>query len=1043
MMVPPPEYGLGPLNAGLASQRQFKKHKVLPRPRNDRGLDDTRSIPARYDLIIDTSPSGNLSGSQPSSPRTLKHESRRIGAGPDLPPTPPNHSRNSSSSHSALPSSPTIADSGLQTPQRTIRRPTATPPDQRNPPTPDVTPPGPATRPRAPRPSVLDRGPSRTAVTDSRTESFKTAREEPLSSEDEGGKSTVRPTLGSATTSRTTVLQIPDAKSSRTIQPQALDLALERLELAPVDTYTPRTRGEFGKFDGDWGSPSDVEQEWDDNLQRVVTIRKRLAGPGGPETPQQSGHNGILEDNMVVPTNATKAVRQMSLREVAALNSSPKRTSDRSRGPTGPSNSEPSVHVGTRRSSGHSMKSDPSTIVEAILVDAPPQRRRTLRHVRKQRTLREPSPGQPESAMKGAGVNQLTKSLPAAKQRPETSHRHDSYASNTTTNSISSGRARREVWKNGGIPVIVVPDRRSSSKAKSSKEPSLRSTSSRWSKRTLSVGSTPQDMSPSKDVAPVFERRPRRGRSQAPSESDPLEQRTMDFPPTIPARSSSLSAPTSRNASRAGSLTADSLRALNNLQHPPVRAPEQATTRAPELGPSLMPEMVIQSPVSISGRFEREETQDFHGLGRHDDAASSKRYSSRNTPFSIASFETTGTAPEVSEALAVHMYPHQNSSVLVVNHSAKPSEASDTSNKEAEAEESSVPPKITTTSPDGGPVTPPQQHGSSDEVDSPLRNPRPPPKPPTHPPAINFIPATPSSGLTPADETHMQLGNYFEATGEKPPRRRSIVRRALSRRRHSIDYPPTASKAPGILTRTFSLSRNVRYFSAAATGKGFDPDKDAAYPRKEDKPADQDKLHPYWRPQWSDDERFECDGNCSHSDHDTEDEVYRYPPIDNRPRMPNRSLSARMKRTFAIMPIRDEYYPADNIQGPERRTIRRTPSGNLRVMRHRTSAESLRKRESMRRGPSAASDEGMRRSFWRGHSIRRRSSKEKVRRSSISSRLEGIQDLPRRLSEKRREKRTQELRQMISAPTEVRDGVEEVIKPMSARNRRYDSSALI
>lgn len=874
-------------------------------------------------------------------------------------------------------------------------------------------------------------------MTDSRTESFKTAREEPLSSEDEGGMSAVRPTLGSATTSRTAVLQIPDARSSRTIQPRALDLALEQLTIAPTDTYTPRTKGEFGKFDGDWGSPSDVEQEWDENFDRVVTIRKGRAGPGGPELPQKNGHNGILQDNMVAPTNATKAVRQMSFREVAAPNSSPKRTSDRRRGPSGPSNSEPSVHVDTRGSSGQSTKSNPSIVIEAILVDALPQRQRTLRHVRKQRTLREPSPGQPVSAVNGTGMNQFTK------QRPETSHRHDSFPSNTAINSISSGRARREVWKNGGIPVIVVPDRRSSSKAKSSKEPSLRSTSSRRSKRTSSVGSTPRDMSPGKEVAPVFEHRPRRGRSRAPSESEPLEQRTIDFPPTIPARASSLSAPTSRNASRAASLTAESLRALNNLQHAPVRPPEPATTRAPELEPSLMPEIAIQSPVSISSRFEREDTHEFLSLGRHDDAASSKRYSSRNTPFSIASFETTGTAPELSEALAVHMYPHQNSSVLVVNHSAKPSESSDTSSKEAEAKESSGPPQITTVNPDGRPVTPPQQHGYSDKVESPLRNPRPPPQPPTNPPSINFIPATPS-GVTPADEKLVQLGNYYEATGEKPPRRPSIVRRVLSRRRHSIDYPPTASKPPGFLTRTFSLSRNVRYTSVAATGKRFNPDKDLAYPQKEDTPADQDRLHPFWRPQWSDDERFECDGNCSHSDHDTEDEVYRYPPVDNRPRMPKRSLSARMKRTFAIMPIRDdEYYPADNMHGPERRTIRRTPSGNLRVMRRRASAESFRKRESMRQGPSAASDEGMRRSFWRGHSLRRRSSKEKVRRSSISSRLEGIQDLPRRLSERRREKRTQELRQMISGPTEVRDGVEEVIKPMSARNRRYDSSAFI
>jgi hypothetical protein len=50
------------------------------------------------------------------------------------------------------------------------------------------------------------------------------------------------------------------------------------------------------------------------------------------------------------------------------------------------------------------------------------------------------------------------------------------------------------------------------------------------------------------------------------------------------------------------------------------------------------------------------------------------------------------------------------------------------------------------------------------------------------------------------------------------------------------------------------------------------------------------------------------------------------------------------------------------------------------------------------------------------------------RRFSIGSKLEEIQNIPQKISERRREKRSQRLRQMISGPKEVRDGVGEVIR---------------
>ena len=1041
-----------PPGASAGAQRQFKRHKVLPRPPAEkvRSTVPREAAPA-YDLVLDTAnltgSSSSSSGSQASSPRTLKHQNKRIGVGPDLPPTPPAHSRNPSSTHAPLPPNPTAADP-VHTPKATQNRPPATPPDQRSPPTPDVTPPQPAIRPR-PRLFVPgEQSTSRTTPAESRTESFKTAREEPFSSEDEDGKSTVRLAPDSASTSQSTVRRHFDAGRSHVLQPQALGLALARLNPPAEESFTPRTKKEFGQFDGDWASSSDVEQEWDYNLERAVTVKKRLQEPSTPRTKGRV-QDGIVEDRTVNPTSSTKTVRRMPLRDQVGSDSSPNGSSHRGPESSNPSTSETSVSMDARRSSGNSVKSARSKVVGAVLVAGPPQRQRTLRHVKKQTGLRQSLESSPNSTVKS--FESATPSRPIrSNTHPEHFH-HESIVSTRTNNSMSSGRARREVWKNGGIPVIVVPDRKSSTRSKSSREPSLRSTSSKRSKRTMSVGSSSLDGAVGKDVPPLSGHNVRRGRAY--SESDGANVRTLDFPPSIPTRSSSLSAPTSRNNSRAGSMTAESVQTRNALQY---EAPQQdqptlqLLEKGPQLEPAVQsvaqpsPHFIVEPPVDAvdestptratqqteSSALEKDDAHDRFSIDHHDDAHSSRKYSSRNTPFSAASIETNGTAPEVSEAFAVHMYPHQNSSLLMVNHSNKPSDGSDVALIHPPAQALHPQPKITASAPDGEvPVTPPQPQLPLEDVDSPLRNPRAPPEPPSHPPLINFIPATPS-GYTPAVDKGVHMGNYFEATGSRPPHRLSLVRRALSRRRHSMEYPPSSSKPPGLLTRTFSLSRNTRRVPEGNRKESSNPDREGrpTYPQEEDPPAEGDKLHPFWRPQWDDGDEDSCGSQCDHE----EEEVYRYPRIDNRPRLPQRSLSAKMKHTFAIFPAQGNgYYYADDSYGTERRTIRRTPSGSLRVMRRRNSTESLRKMRDRQR-PSTAPDGQTRRGFWRGNSVSRGPSQESPRRSSIGSAFEGIQSIPRRVSEKRREKRTQELRKKISGPREVRDGVEEMARSSNA-----------
>ncbi|KAJ2965379.1 hypothetical protein NQ176_g10647 [Zarea fungicola] len=667
-----------------------------------------------------------------------------------------------------------------------------------------------------------------------------------------------------------------------------------------------------------------------------------------------------------------------------------------------------------------------------------PQRRRTLRHVKKQNLLRQSVHAPERTSGSTLDGHKRLPQPPPRKRRESPVSRDRSRppsAQNTSSNHhIGDSKARREIWSNGGIPVIVVPDRRSSNHGKS-REPSLRSTSSRRSKRSASVGSPQRTRVGSLDMS-----RPDSLQSRGRDLSKPArDERTMDFAPPIPPRSSSLSAPTSRNASRTTSLTTESIRAHNAMQK---REDEAKASRLLMLEDLPTPALPL-APLPASPRrapdahLHRDSAMDLH---HSEDAMSTKKYSSRNTPFSVASVATTGTVPEVSEALEVHMYAHQNSSVVMVNHSSRPSDSPTAGFADEQATPQLVPTITTTRANDGPPSTPPKQMTKISDIDSPLRNPRVPPEPPAHPPVLNLIPATPS-GTTPSYESEQKLGNYFEIS---PPRRRpSLIQRAFSRRRrNSVDYPPTASKPAGRLTRSFSLSRSIGLSPDLRHREDFETDIDGEMsPKRSSKePAEKDKLHPFWRPQF-DDQECEYGDSCPH--HSKRDMIYRYPLVDNRPRPPKRSLTARMKNTFAIMPIRnnenEEQYPVEeSIHWPERRIIRRTPSGNLRVMQRRASLDSSPtsprpERHHAELRPSTDMDQ-IRRPFWRAGPLRRAETADaattprRTRRFSLSDKLEDIPHLPWHLTEKRREKRTQELRQMISAPTQVRDGVGDVIR---------------
>jgi hypothetical protein len=911
-----------------------------------------------------------------------------------------------------------------------------------------VTPPQVARRPKTFRPVLADRIPSK-ATSESRTESFRTARESPGPSEEEE-KTTPRPFI--STRAPHSATERPVESKSRKANDVGLGLGLDL-----DDKLTPRTKQEFFTFDGEWASNSEVEQEWDDNLDRNVIVRKRRGNSNSG-----NGQAEVIEDVTVTPTNATKALRSVSLHERSHAVPSPQHLplefvhGAKSRRTA--STSESSISTDVRRFSGMSSKSTVSTIVEAILVDVPPQRQKTLRHVKKQTTLRDSGSEISPSSSASTSVRQSER--PRRPKIPVNSagSRTDSVASTGTVNSIASRKARREVWKSGAIPVVVIPDRLESLKSKSSGPPSLRSTNSHNSRRSNSLSAVPRSSHfAAKDLYSSVDR-PRRGRSISVSDGVfPNDQLTMDYPPIVPRRTSSLSAPTSRNTSRAGSragsLTAESLKAHNALVEqmkeeppPPPPMPVQYVPPIQSLNSQSDQKPLGSVPSVELHKNEKNESSNQKSLVDHNgDPFFGKRLTAHNTPFSQASVETNGThsIADIAEAMAVNIYPHQNRSVLMIHHMSKPvTAANETQPASSVRPEPSglsnkppANPAITASGPDGGPVTPPQPQFSMDDVDSPLRNPRAPPEPP----ALKFIPATPS-GLTPAAEKERMLGNFFEETQKRP----SLVRRAFSLRRSSDNTIP---RRPGLLARTLSLTRTSR--GDALGNPGSEEQKKTYVPQyltADDIPPDESKLHPFWRPTYGPGLDLDDPYNDARPENGYQDEhVW---AVEERPVPLSRSLSERVRRTFSILPLDDtDHYITTDRRSPERRTIKRTPSGNLRVMPHRGSFSSVRwsglyLRDGVDERPSTA-PENFNRRLW---GVEKRVD-DRGRRlfPNWQDKLEQYkpQNLQRRLSEHRRQKRTDALRQKISGPREVRDGVGEVIKRNSYKGPSYQTTPQI
>ena len=412
-----------------------------------------------------------------------------------------------------------------------------------------------------------------------------------------------------------------------------------------------------------------------------------------------------------------------------------------------------------------SQMSGTSAVVEAMVFNTPPQRRRTLRH--------------------SAKFDDLTSATTQEKRRTlnldDHGHRrllrHSKYPNVSAREpSVSDARGGGDPRSSGKgydvIPVIVI----SSLQPSSPRPRPLRRMKPLTDLKLQSLRPTtaPEDAVGYFDL-PRHERRT----ISAYIQNTPLqpEKRIIrEAPPSNLSATSPPSAPATREISRTTSHTSNGIDSIS----PPTR-------QLSELGlPSTgIPDTGRTSP-------DQESNGGWSGL---------RPRSSLVTPFSLRSARssTPGTL-EVNEATAISIYPHTNKSILVVQHAPRrDSQAGESSAIIAANARFAIP---------AGSAQQPVIHQPRELTDSPLQNPRSPPQPPD----FKIIPPTP------ANATDVSSLDRTNANTETPKGRFSAplsrVRRALSARRYSDNFV-----AP------FARTLSRRSDTARRASTGIDPNR--------------------------------------------------------------------------------------------------------------------------------------------------------------------------------------------------------------------------
>lgn len=391
-----------------------------------------------------------------------------------------------------------------------------------------------------------------------------------------------------------------------------------------------------------------------------------------------------------------------------------------------------------------SQASASSTVVEAMVIDTPPQRRKTLRHTGKIPTTYSDNAQAVHSNRSSLiSTGSVRRRLPRNSVTPEREQRRSDATDASGSVNLIVSRARQ-----ANVPVIHVPQRGSS----------LRSLA-------------PDGGNDSKTISLTSPRQQLKRPTTAPEASTEY----FDLPRHERRRISALIQ--SASAKSEG-------RVLKETQ--PAQD-EQATKEITK---------VISVPsTSISSQGQQGQPQPVLHLSEPADPqnVTPDRYvtgewsalrpqSALVTPFSLRSAHssTPGTL-EVNEATAISIYPHTNKSILVIQQMTGGDPNDPPGHSAIIAANANIALPAT--------VAPTLIHETRQALNSPLKNPRAPPQPPD----FKLIPPTPLNG-PPTEESNSQQ-SPTSPTKIRLNRPVAMMKRALSARRYSESFVSPLSRS--------------------------------------------------------------------------------------------------------------------------------------------------------------------------------------------------------------------------------------------------------
>lgn len=725
-----------------------------------------------------------------------------------LPPTPPTQSRNVSATYAHL----------VPLPREATRN--STPPNQQRPPTPDLTPPNVRSK---------EVGPPRPAMphsASSRAESFMTAKEtqSQASASTSQASLPLRSEAGHRWLDATRGMRLSSLPLNIADRPSSLRESMsgsgettptqETLRAFPVPAVSSNLVEYMIPADLDREASSTPDSEAG-NSMRNVTIRKRRAA----ETQQQT----TSSQRIATSNDKRSAYAVMPLSEGA--NGSPSTVKHGETLEWAEADNDPLYqHMRKDKSKRLSAASTTSTVIEAFVLPAPPQQKQpALRRVSRVDTLRD------DTSSRRSSLEPQHASNPKIRKHLANG---DADAARSVSNPETSRLTK--------VPVIVIPERRSS-RSSTSSEPNdkkhllthqqnrLHHSKNHVSlKRDYIQGETPrtsldQEVDLNSDIWLDY--------------ASPEQE--VQLPRT---RLRHVSAPLHTDSSSSKSSSKDVFRHMNGQDAKIKLGPQQGWKRhsidaeleSPELERPRRSSVERVRPTDhrllLPSQQRNPSTQALSDYPQQmsprksSDSRDVRNLHSSTGPFSQLSDRTDSM--ELNEAKAINLYPHGNRSLLMVQHVAK-RRLAEAQNEDADRnidalttpeseDRSTITPSHPTFSAVLDTPTPPTfEDPGRAEVDSPLRNPRTAPQPPRLP-AVIISPATPSS--------------QFRKTPNPPSpplRRPSLVEKA---RRYSET-----------LIQPFLTSSLSRRNSTSSQRPKSQHDRDTT-------------LHPFWRPRgfWDD-----------------------------------------------------------------------------------------------------------------------------------------------------------------------------------------------